>query len=289
MTGVAGVVQEKRSNGLLVAAVLVVLSLVTVYLPTGTQQAIGHSLRQSVLKPFIATNAALVRARARARDFEVLRAQMDSATGLIAAQRTLAEENRQLRDILSLQARPGTSYTPTTIIRPGTSGSASVFIVGAGSTDGVRSFSAVVTDGGLLGQILQVQPDYSLAIDWSHPAFRAAAMTPDAENHGIVEAEQGQFREQDRLVLRGVHFLSDVEPGTEILTSGRGGAFPRGIRIGWVGELAASSAGWSRSFYITPSVYPGAVTYAAIANRAAIDSVATVAGAPVDSSAALPR
>lgn len=273
MAGVSGRGIEGSKNQLLGALGLVLLSLVTVYLPSAPQQAIAHVVRESVLRPFTELHAVLAGMRARARDFDILRAQMDSAMGFVAAHATLAEENRQLREILLLGQRPGVRYLPTTIMRTGTSGTGSVFRVAAGAGQGVASFHAVVTDLGLLGQVQQVQTDYALAIDWSHPEFRVSAMTSDGESHGIIEPERGRFREQDRLVLSGVDFLAELEPGTEVLTSGRGGAFPRGIRVGWVAGVAETLAGWSRSYYITPSVYPGAVTYAAITIPVATDSL----------------
>ncbi len=272
MAGLSGSRREGSRNRLLGAVGLVLLSLVTVYLPSAPQQAIAHIVRQSVLRPFTELHAVLAGMRARARDFDILRAQMDSAMGFVAAHATLAEENRQLREILLLGQRPGVRYLPTTIMRTGTSSSGSVFRVAAGTGQGVASFNAVVTDLGLLGQVQQVQTDYALAIDWSHPEFRVSAMTSDGENHGMIEPERGRFREQDRLVLSGVDFLAELEPLTEVFTSGRGGAFPRGIRIGWVAGVAETLAGWSRSYYVTPSVYPGAVTYAAITIPVAGDS-----------------
>lgn len=277
MAALSGSGNGGGGNQLPGAVGLVLLSLITVYLPPAPQQAMAHVVRQSALRPFTELHAFMAGMRARARDFDILRAQMDSAMGFIAAHATLAEENRQLREILLLGQRPGLRYLPTTIMRTGTSGSGSVFRVAAGTGQGVGSFNAVVTDRGLLGQVQQVQTDYSLAIDWSHPDFRVSAMTGDGENHGIMEPERGRFREQDRLVLSGVDFLAELEPGTEVLTSGRGGAFPRGIRIGWVAGVAETLAGWSRSYYVTPSVYPGAVTYAAVTIPIATDSVGATA------------
>ncbi len=265
MAGLETVSDRGRSRGLLPALGMILLSLITVFLPAGPQQQIGHVLRESILKPFIEIHVAITQVRSRARDYDILRAQMDSAMGFVAAHTTLAEENRQLRSILGLGDRPAVRYVPAAITRPTSSGSASVVRVGAGSDHGVLPFSAVVTDEGLLGQVQLVQSGYSLAFDWSHPGFRASAMTTDGISHGIVETAPGRFREQDRLVLRGVYYLSDLEPGTEILTSGRGGTYPRGVRIGWVASVAETSAGWSKSYFITPAVYPGAVTYAAVA------------------------
>lgn len=249
---------------LLATLVLVLLSAILMNLPTASQHGIGYAIRSSVLRPFVALNGAVARAKARALDFEVLRVQTDSLLTWVASQRTLAEENRQLRSLLGLSGQPGDRLVAATVIRPGTSGTGSVFYLDAGRRDGVRRFDAVVTEAGLLGQVQDVRARRATAFDWSHPDFRVSAMTIDGQVHGLVEPARGQYREQDLLVLRGTAYLSDLERGDELVTSGRGGAFPRGVRIGWVTAEAEVSAGWSRSYYVEPTVYPGSVTYALV-------------------------
>ena len=221
-------------------------------------------LRETVLSPLLDINGAITRMRERALDFNVLRAQMDSVAALVAQRRTLAEENRQLREALALREREGSRVRAVTVVRTGTPGTESVFLVDAGAAEGIRAFNAVATEAGLLGQVQEVYSDRAVAIDWSHPDFRVSAMTPDGRAHGLVEAVRGAFREQDRLILRGTAFLSGLAPGEELLTSGRGGTFPRGIRIGWIAGPAEASAGWSRSYYVDPAVYPGAATHALV-------------------------
>lgn len=252
---------------------LVLLSLITVNLPTEVQWSVGNAVRQSVLRPFIEIQLIVTRARAQARDYRTVRTQMDSALILIASQRTLAEENRQLREILDLQERSNNRLVPVSVTRSGTFGSASVFRLDKGSAAGIRRFDAVITDLGLLGQVQVVNPNSSLAFDWSHSDFRVSAMTADGRAHGLVEAVRGGFREQDRLVLSGTAFLSNLEPGVEVLTSGRGGAFPRGVRIGSIAEVAGASAGWDISYLIDPAVDPGAATYAAVVIELPEDTV----------------
>lgn len=256
--------REANSRRLVVVMGLILGSLIVLNLPSGAQRTIAHWVRQTVLSPFIEINTGIMRVQARARDFDVLRAQMDSSLALVSRQRTLAEENRQLRGVLSLKNRSPARYMATTVIRSGTSGSESVFHLDVGSAEGIPPFSAVVTEAGLLGQVQEVRAEYSLAYDWSHRDFRVSAMTMDGLDHGLIEAARGQFREQDRLILRGTDYLSDVAPGTELMTSGRGGAFPRGIRIGWVVGVAEVSAGWSKSYFVEPAVDPGSATYAIV-------------------------
>lgn len=249
---------------LLATLVLVLLSAILMNLPATSQRGIGYAIRSSALRPFVALNGAVARAKARALDFEVLRVQTDSLLTWVASQRTLAEENRQLRALLGLSGQPREHLVAATVIRPGGSDTGSVFYLDAGRRDGVRRFDAVVTEAGLLGQVQDVRARRATAFDWSHPDFRVSAMTVDGQVHGLVEPARGQYREQDLLVLRGTAYLSDLERGDELVTSGRGGAFPRGIRIGWVTAEADVSAGWSRSYYVEPTVYPGSVTYALV-------------------------
>lgn len=66
------------------------------------------------------------------------------------------------------------------------------------------------------------------------------------------------------MILQGTAFLSDLGEGTELLTSGRGGVFPRGVLIGWIDEVASASSGWSKSYYVIPAVYPGSVSHALV-------------------------
>ena len=243
---------------------MTLVSTILLKLPPDTQNTLGHAIRMSLLRPFVEMNGHVSRAKTRFQDYDLLRVQMDSLLTLVAAQRTLAEENRQLRSLVDLELKRPSRMVAATVLRSGTLGSESIFHLDAGATDGIAAFDAVVTESGLLGQVQEVQARSATAFDWSHLDFRVSAMTPDGLVHGLVEPVRGSFREQDRLVLRGTAFLSDLEPGTEVVTSGRGGAFSRGIRIGWISGVAETSAGWSKSYNIKPAVHPGAVTFALV-------------------------
>ena len=278
MTGQPRESGEGRRRDFLLTAGIILGSLIVLNLPPGSQRSVRLFLRETVLSPLLDINGTITRMRERALDFNVLRAQMDSVTGLVAAGRTLAEENRQLREALGLAERERHQVRAATVIRTGTPGAESVFLLDAGSDDGVRSFNAVATEAGLLGQVQEVFSGRSVGFDWSHRDFRASAMTPDGRTHGLVEAVRGGFREQDRLILRGTAYLADLRHGEELLTSGRGGTFPRGIRIGWIAEPAEASAGWSRSYYVEPAVHPGAATHALVY----LESVADTAAAERD-------
>jgi len=252
-----------RRQGTL-AIVFVLLALVAQYLPDAGQRQIAELLRATALRPFIAMQARLVDRRLRARQLEVVQAQMDSLTSLLATQGALVDENRTLRHLLGLRSRLGTTFRAASLLRPGTPGSESMFILDAGSADGVREGAPVVDRHGLVGVIREVRSHTSLGIDWTHPDFRASAMLADGSAFGIVETRRGLFREQDRLVLSGAPFYESVPEGIPVVTSGLGGVFPRGIPIGSVAGVADTEGRWRKAFWLRPMVHPAAVTHALV-------------------------
>lgn len=259
-----------RSQVGMAVAFLAVALLLRAMIPDAQQEVAG-ALRSTVLRPFLLVQEATARARARALDVEALRAELDSLVTVTLGQRTLAEENRRLRGLLELMDRGGPAFRAATVLRPGTAGAQSLFMVDLGTRDGVGPGSPVVTWEGLAGVILDAGRNSSVGIDWTHPDFRAHAMTVDGEVYGIVEPWRGRFREEDRLLLNGTAFTERVEPGTLIVTSGLGGMYPRGIPIGRVHSEAEAEAGWRRSYWLLPAVAPGSVTHAQVMIRSRED------------------
>jgi len=257
--------EERRGRRDLSAAVVfLLLSIAVLYLPSGTQSQVAAAFRATLLRPFIVTQEALAQARLRAEDTGRLQAQLDSLATILAGQAHLVEESQRLHDILEIRERARGTFLPASVIRPGTAGSESMFLLDVGSEEGVQAGDPVIMrDGriGLVGVIQQVRRGAAIGLDWSHPEFRASAMTADGSVFGIVEPRRGVFREEDRLLLNGTPFYERLEPGTQVLTSGLGGVYPRGIPIGVVVELAEQEGRWRKAYWLRPSVETGSVTH----------------------------
>lgn len=243
------------------AVVFMLLALVAKYLPDAGQQQVAGLLRGTALRPFIAMQARLAESRVRAQQVEVVQAEMDSLASLMATQGALADENRTLRNLLSLRDRLGPGFRAASLIRPGTPGSESMFILDVGGAAGVRVGAPVVDRHGLVGVIREVRARTSVGIDWTHPDFRASAMFADGTAFGVAEARRGPFREQDRLVLSGAAFYESAPEGMPVVTSGLGGVFPRGIPIGSVAGVAETEGRWRKTYWLRPMVQPAAVTH----------------------------
>ncbi len=252
------------------------LSVLLQVIPPSVQERISSALRASVLAPFLWTQASLLRGRLLAADAGELRLQLDSAQALIHSQGTLAEENRRLRELLELRDRSSTAFVSASLLRSGTVGSESMFLLDVGRRDGVSVNAPVTTAAGLVGVVREVGAASALAMDWTHPGFRVSAMTEDGEVFGIVESRRGSLPNEERLMLNGVPFQTEVEDGASIVTSGRGPIYPRGILIGRVVDLAEVEVGWRRSYWIDPAVSLGSAMHVLVlTDEAAGDSTAT--------------
>jgi cell shape-determining protein MreC len=248
-----------------VTAIFIVAALVVTYLPASGQQQVAAFLRGTLLRPFVSTQATITTARVRATETDALRQRLDSMVASMAAQGVLAEENRRLRGLLDLSRKLGPTFASATAVRAGAAGSESSFQVDVGAADGVRPNAPVISARGLVGVIRDVRADHSIGMDWTHPDFRAGAMTADGTTYGLVESRRGRFREEDRLAFNGTAFHTRLEEGTVIVTSGLGGVFPRGVPIGLVDGLAEAEGGWRKSYWLKALADPGTATHVLVA------------------------
>lgn len=236
------------------------LALVMFFLPASQQQQVAGLLRASVLRPFIATQEIVGRAQVRTREAGELRREMDSLVSILVNQTTLTEENRRLRALLGLDRRIGVDYRAASLLRSGTEGSESMFLLDVEGEEPARSGAPVIAPEGLVGVVREVGAGGAIGMDWTHPDFRASAMTADGTIYGIVEPSR-DLGNGSRLILTGTPFTTRIEPGTWIVTSGRGGVYPRGIPIGTVEELVETEGGWRKTYAVQPGVELGAVTH----------------------------
>lgn len=268
------------------AGVVFVVALSVPYLSEGLQQDIAVTLRASALAPFIAMQERLAEGRARADQIDFLQAELDSLVAATSTSAALADENRELREMLGLAERAGPRFLPAAVLRPGTPGSESMFLVNVGAEDGVTEGAPVVSARGLLGRVLEVRPRSSVGMDWTHPDFRASGMLADGSTYGLVENVRGDFREEDRLMLNGTAYHESAPAGSLVVTSGLGGVFPRGIPVGRIDATAEVEGSWRKSYWLRPMVDPGAVTHVLV--ETARDSMDVSGLWPADSASGMP-
>lgn len=244
-----------------IAGVCVLLALIALVVPDTLQEPLSAAVRQSAGAPLVRMQERAERSRSAFLAHDSVTRVVDSLALRTMSVQALAAENRQLRGLLGLGSRLEWGFIPAEALStrhgPGEEFTITLTI---GERAGVAPFTPVVAPAGLVGMVRTVDPWMSLAILWSHPDFRASAMSSDGTTVGIVQAHLGDGPERYLLEMRGVPFRSVLAPGTAIVTSGLGSTYPPGITIGTIlGELRTAE-GWARTYLVRPAVRPTEVS-----------------------------
>ncbi|HEX6367864.1 MAG TPA: rod shape-determining protein MreC [Longimicrobium sp.] len=237
------------------AGLFAALSALVMMLPEVYKDGLGHSLRATVLRPFIAVQRGAADRQGRYADASSLRAERDSLASFLVGQATLAAENRQLRQLLGFRERLTYSFKAAEARPEAGPGSEGVLRLSAGARDGVKPGAPVITAEGLAGQVGQLGTESSTMLAWTHPRFRASVMTVDGETYGVARSLEGPNGEAV-LAFSPVAFHTAPDTGTMVVTSGEGGVYPRGIPVGTVSGSGKDPNGWLRIYYVRPLVSP---------------------------------
>lgn len=235
----------------------VILSLITIALRKDDQEAIASALRRTVVAPLVSLQRGAERWRSAWAATDRQQVIVDSLAMHAVKSNALVVENDQLRKLLGLGSRLEWGFVPAEALRSTAPSEAFVttMTLTAGSTAGVQRYSPVVAPEGLVGTVQTADPSMSIAILYTHPDFRASAMTADGSAFGIVYPRTaGGAGDQYMLELKGVPTRAELKPGTMIYTSGLGHTFPRGIAIGTVVEELKTAEVWTRTYLLRPSV-----------------------------------
>jgi rod shape-determining protein MreC len=278
--------------GLLVGCV--VLSLITIVLPNENREPIASALRRTVVAPLVGLQRGAERWRTAWGSSEQRQLGVDSIAMRAVKAQSLELENDQLRKLIGLGSRLEGGFVPAEALHSTASSEdvVTTLTLTAGSTAGIHQYSPVVAAEGLIGTIAKADPTMSIAILYTHPDFRASAMTGDGAAFGMVYPHPAKATGTDAymLELRGVPTRVTLKPGTLIFTSGLGGTYPRGITIGSVVEQMKTSEVWTRTYLLRPAVTPSRLTSVMVlTSQRVTQGIGNVWGANVNADSAAKR
>lgn len=233
-------------------------AVVLMTLPHERRLTLATAVRSTALAPVLRLHTWLSETGAARASYQRLAADRDSLGARVLALQGVEEENLRLRALLELAERGRDRFRPANLTPAGRAGEGvkRSFVLDAGSRVGVAGDAPVVAPGGLLGIVRSVLPSQAAGDFWTHPDFRVSVMTTDGSVFGIIRPLGGTPL---AMLLEGAPFQAELPAGTELVTSGLGGIFPRGIPIGRVTRQTAEEAGWAKSYLVEPAVHPDAV------------------------------
>jgi len=235
-------VTPRRRTGLLALLLLGVLVLLTGQVRAPDRRAVGR-LGHGVLAVLTPLQVALDeaaetgerwwRALAEIRELRAenarLRAEVEQLRRRLADLEEARSEVARLRRLLALRAELPTATLAARVVARDPDTWFATVLVNRGGRDGIRRHDVVVTAEGLVGRVLEVYPTASRVLLITDPRSAVGVLVQRTRDAAVVEGQAGPS-----LRLRYLPRDTAARPGDVLVTSGLGGVFPRGLRVGTI-------------------------------------------------------
>ena len=120
-------------------------------------------------------------------------------------------------------------------------------IIDRGSSDGVENGMPAVTVEGIVGQVVNASPHYAKVLLANDPNSAIDAILQTSRVQGIIKGNGAGYD------LYYVLKNAEVVQGDEVVTSGLGSVFPKGLLIGRVSSVTKSRRGMFQSITVEPA------------------------------------
>lgn len=167
----------------------------------------------------------------------------------------LRNENERLRSMLNFKStNEQYDYVGADVVGIAGNNFLDGYIINRGEKDGIQKGMVAIEGNGLIGQVTSVGDNWSIVESLCNENIAVAGYVLSTdESNGIVKGYKGN-EDKFLAVIEGLDLDSEIKEGDVILTSGLGGIYPKGIKIGEVLEIYEDKANVTKSAIITPSV-----------------------------------
>jgi len=138
-------------------------------------------------------------------------------------------ENQRLRELLRFRSELTHKVIPADVVAVDPNRRYFSVWINKGSREGVKRNMPVVNMHGLVGKVVDVSAHSSVVQLMIDPSFRASALDQRSRVFGIIKPGSGFTLRLDNVPLQ-----EDAMVGDQVISSGLGGIFPPGIKIGVV-------------------------------------------------------
>ncbi len=219
-----------------------------------------HQISLTVLKPFLQAGHTVAHGFETSRDsivrfWKTFREQEDYEKRLIEMEskveqfEELRRENLRFKQLLEFKDALSYPSTAARVIGWDSSPWKKTVILDKGTRNKLGKDMAVVVAQGLVGRVIEAGPVTSRVILLTDPDSRVSALTDESRAHGVIAGNGSAFLEMKYLELD-----ININIGETVLTSGIGGLFPKGLRIGKVESIQKDSDGLHLVAKVNPFV-----------------------------------
>lgn len=198
------------------------------------------------------------------------RVQLSESHAELNTLKEASAENERLRLALGYAETTGEPEILARVIGVNPSSQFQSLRINRGENDGVRTGMPVVTNDGVVGQIIRAVGGSADVMLLTDASSRIGAVI----QRNRVRASVAGAGDGHELALEFIRREDDLVTGDVIITAGTDGVFPRGLRVGTVQSVAKPKAGMFVGGRITPAVDIGRVEEVMIIPIVRISSVA---------------
>ncbi len=253
--------RPRRRVGLFAALLLASLVLFSWQLRAPDRRAVGPAGR-AVLSVVLPAQVLLSRAAdAVSRSWRALneigqlraenarlRAEVERLQRELAQLEEVSAEVQRLRRLVGFRPPASLGTVAARVVSRDPSRWYTTLTVDRGSRDGVARNDPVVTAEGLVGRVLEVYPHTSRVLLVTDPRSSVGVLVQTTRDPGVVEGTStGQLR------LRYLSRSSPLRDGDVLVTSGLGGIFPRGLRVGVVRKVVRTAGALFQEADVQPA------------------------------------
>lgn len=164
------------------------------------------------------------------------------------------EENKRLYDLLGLREKRADFVMESAYITArGATNWTSTLTLSKGSKDGVAAGNCVVDQyGNLVGVVDEAAYNWCAILTVVDPELEMGGLVARTDSAAILEGDFALMGE-GKLKLTYLPESTQLISGDEVLTSGMGGVYPSGLKVGTIDEIRTDASGMDRYAVISPS------------------------------------
>lgn len=198
-----------------------------------------------------------------------LKAENESLKAQVAQLTEAQNDADTLTGLLQLRSTYNLDSTAATVISQSTDSWTSTITIDKGTTSGIAVGMPVTSSAGVIGQVSEVGPTSATVRLITDESSGVSAMVQSSRAQGqLVGSADGSVR------LTLVRTDQQVSVGDMVITSGLGGAYPKGLPIGTVSNVTRSNG----SLYYDVTVEP-------LSSASALENVLVITSVSADQQA----
>jgi rod shape-determining protein MreC len=169
------------------------------------------------------------------RENEELRREIGRLQREVQESRERIAAAARLERLLDYREATGYTMLAAGVIGHDASGLYQTILLDRGSSSGVEHRQAVLAPDGVVGRVIKVFPRSALVLLVTDRSSGVDAIVQRTRDQGIVQGRGGAACE-----LKYLDRSAEVEVGDQVVTSGMGGGFPKGV---WIGQVSGVDRG----------------------------------------------